>query len=138
MTVNTFFNTWKWPNGIEDTETSVFDIPAGVTNIDVPSALTNNFRDFGFEVFFTGVTSGDDTLVVDFFRANTISAFNAPNIERLGTSITLDNSVTSNSSLVFLRDIKNLDNEYLRLVITAPAGVTANVVINVKVGTNAR
>ena len=138
MTVNTFFNTWKWPNGTDDTAISTFDIPQGVTNIDVPSALTSNFRDFGFELYFSNVSASDNTLTVNFFRANNILACSAPNIEALNAQITLDAAVTGNSTAVFTRDIKNLDNEFLRLVITAPAGVTANLVLNLKAGTNAR
>ena len=138
MTTDTFFNTWKWPNRQTDTPTSVFDLPAGVTMIDVPSTLTSNFRDFGFEVLFTNVSTADNTLIVEFFRANNLTSFGVANIDPLDARITLDNTNTNNASAVFLRDIKNLDNEYLRLVVTAPAGVTANMVINLKVGTNAR
>ncbi len=138
MTVNTFFNQWKWPNGTDDTATTSFDIPSGITNIDIPSSLTAHFRDFGLEFTFSGVTSSDNTLTVDFFRANSNEGFNAPNIERLDARITLDSGVTGNANLVFLRDIKNLDNKFLRAVITAPAGVTSNVILNVKAGTNAR
>ncbi len=138
MTTNTFFDTWKWPNGADDTAISTFDIPQGVTNIDVPSAITSNFRDFGFEFYFTNLSGSDNTLTIDFFRANNSLAYTAPNIDALDARVTLDASVTSSSTAVFTRDIKNLDNKFLRMVITAPAGVTANLVLNLKVGTNAR
>ena len=138
MTVNTFFNTWKWPNGTDDTATSTFDIPEGTTNIDVPSSLTSNFRDFGFEIYFSNLSASDDTLTVQFFRGNTIDGLSAPNVAAIDAQITLDSTITGDSTAVFLRDIKNLDNEYLRLVITAPSGVTANFIMNVKAGTNAR
>lgn len=138
MTLNTFFSTWKWPNRQTDTPTSVFDLPQGVTTIDVPPSLVSNFRDFGFELLFTNVSASDNTLTVQFFRANNSDAFAVANIVALNATVTLDATNTNNTSAVFTRDIKNLDNEHLRLVVTAPAGVTANLVVNLKVGTNAR
>ena len=139
MTLNTFTNTWKWPNGQDDTPTSTFDIPSGTTNIDVPTTLLSYYRDFGFELIFSGLTAGDNTMTVDFFRANTSDGFSPTNVTAInGGTVTIDSTITANSTAVFLRDVKNIDNSLLRLVITAPAGVTASVILNVKAGTNAR
>lgn len=139
MTLNTFFKTWKWPNRQEDTATSNFDIPAGVTNIDVPSALLNNFRNFSFEFIFSSVSASDNNLTANFVRANDTAAYALSNVETIsGAQVTLDAAVTSNANLVFVRDLKNLDNNFLRIIINAPSGVTANMRINVRAGGNAQ
>lgn len=139
MPTDTFFDTWKWPNRSTDTPTSTFDIPTGTTTIDVPSNMTSNFRNFSLEFLFSNVSSSDNGLVVRFYRANNVSAFAVPNIAELSSSsITLASSNTNNSTAVFVRDIKNLDNQFLRMIITAPSSVTANVVLNVKAGGLAR
>ena len=138
MTVNTFFQQWKYPNRRTDTPTSVFDLPAGTTTIDVPSALTQNFRNFALEFLFSNVSASDNTLQAQVFRANSLAAFSASNLEALDINVTLDATNTNNANVVFVRDIKNFDNKFMRIVITAPAGVTAQLIFNLKAGTNSR
>ncbi len=129
-----FLRQWKFPGGPTDTATSVFDIPAGITNINIPATMLERYRNLSVEFVFSGVTSTDENLSVTFQRANAVAAFNADNIENVGNEINLTSTVVANSDLVFIRDFKNIDNNFLQAIITAPAGVTASLVINVNAG----
>ena len=129
-----FLRQWKYPSGPNETATSTFDIPAGVTNINVPSIMLERYRNLSIEFVFSGVTSSDENLAVTFQRANAMAAFNADNIENIGNEINLTSTVVVDSDLVFIRDFKNIDNNFLQITITAPAGVTADLVINVNAG----
>lgn len=125
---------WKFPGGPQDTATSTYDIPAGTTNIDIPAIMLERYRNLSLEFIFDGVTSSDENLSITFQRANATQAFNTDNIENIGNEITLTSSVVADSDLVFIRDFKNIDNNLLRAIITAPAGVTANLILNVTGG----
>ncbi len=129
-----FLRQWKYPSGPNETATSTFDIPAGVTNINVPSIMLERYRNLSIEFVFSGVTATDENLAVTFQRANAMAAFNADNIENIGNEINLTSAVVADSDLVFIRDFKNIDNNFLQISINAPAGVTADLVINVNAG----
>ncbi|AUR96763.1 hypothetical protein NVP1232O_29 [Vibrio phage 1.232.O._10N.261.51.E11] len=129
-----FLRQWKYPSGPNETATSTFDIPAGVTNINVPSIMLERYRNLSIEFVFSGVTSSDENLAVTFRRANAMAAFNADNIENIGNEINLTSTVVVDSDLVFIRDFKNIDNNFLQIAINAPSGVTADLVINVNAG----
>lgn len=125
---------WKYPGGPQDTATSTFDIPAGITNIDIPAIMLERYRNLSLEFVFDGVTSADENLSITFQRANANVAFSADNIENIGNEINLTSAVVANADLVFVRDFKNIDNNLLRAIVNAPAGVTANLVLNVTAG----
>ena len=129
-----FLRQWKYPGGPNETATSTFDIPAGITNISIPSVLLERYRNLSMEFVFSGVTSADENLTINFFRANAVAAFDASNIEAIGDPIVLTSDIITNPNLVFIRDIKNIDNNFIRASITAPVGVTANLVLNVNAG----
>lgn len=129
-----FLRQWKYPSGPNETATSTFDIPAGITNINVPSVMLERYRNLSIEFVFSGVTATDENLAVTFQRANAMAAFNADNIENIGNEINLTSAVVAGSDLVFIRDFKNIDNNFLQITITAPAPVTADLVINVNAG----
>ncbi len=129
-----FLRQWKYPSGPNETATSTFDIPAGITNINVPSIMLERYRNLSIEFVFSSVTSSDENLAVTFQRANAMAAFNADNIENIGNEINLTSTVVADSDLVFIRDFKNIDNNFLQVAINAPSGVTADLVINVNAG----
>ncbi|CAM0001454.1 hypothetical protein VPHD274_0021 [Vibrio phage D274] len=129
-----FLRQWKYPSGPNETATSAFDIPEGVTNINVPSIMLERYRNLSIEFVFSGVSPTDENLEVTFQRANAIEAFSAANIEDIGNEINFTSAVVADSDLVFIRDFKNIDNNFLQITITAPAGVTADLVINVNAG----
>ncbi len=129
-----FLRQWKYPSGPNETATSTFDIPEGVTNINVPSIMLERYRNLSIEFVFSGVSPTDENLEVTFQRANAIEAFSAANIEDIGNEINFTSTVVVDSNLVFVRDFKNIDNNFLQITITAPAGVTADLVINVNAG----
>lgn len=124
--------TWSFP-----VDGSAFDIPVGASTIDIPSTLLSRFRNLSIEFIFSGVTATDENLSINTYRANSTDAFSISNIEAVVSPVTITSSVTSNSDLVFIRDIKNIDNNFVRLVIDAPSGVTASLVVNVSAGGNA-
>jgi len=121
--------SWTYPANLGS-----FDIPSGVTNIDLSPSLLNRYRNLSVEILLSGVTSSDVNLNIDFFRANSNAAFSAPNIESVGNTINVTSELANNSTLVFIRDFKNIDNSFLRAVVNAPSGVTAQMVINVTAG----
>ncbi|CAL9957531.1 hypothetical protein VPH219E481_0027 [Vibrio phage 219E48-1] len=129
-----FLRQWKYPSGPNETATSTFDIPAGITNINVPSIMLERYRNLSIEFVFSGVTSSDENLEITFQRANAMTAFDADNIENIGNAVTLSTAIVADSDLVFIRDFKNIDNNFLQIAINAPSGVTADLVINVNAG----
>ncbi len=130
-----FLRSWRFPIAPPTGQaTETYDVPVGATNIDIPSTILQNYRNLSLEFVFTGVTASDANLQVQFFRANDVLAFNAGNIESLGSPITITSQLAADPELVFVRDIKNIDNKFLRAVVTGPSGVTASLVLNVAAG----
>ena len=52
----------------------------------------------------------------------------------LTENLTAERVVVVDSDLVFIRDFKNIDNNFLQIAINAHSGVTADLVINVNAG----
>jgi hypothetical protein len=126
--------SWKYPGNIMASPDSTFDIPSGDSIIEIPPNYLQRFRNLSMEFMFSGLTASDNGMVVRFYRANSNAAFSAPNIEEVGSPITINSTITANTTAVFLRDIANLNNHFFRAVITAPSSVTANVILNVAFG----
>ena len=96
--------------------------------------MTSIYRNFSLDFEFIDITSADENLRVDFYNANTEEAFTSPNIKPLQNNIVLDSAVVANNKASFVRDLKNFDNSYIRVVINAPSGVTCKLKVIVKAG----
>lgn len=125
---------WKFPDGQGSALDSAFDIPVGITNIDIPPNLLQRYRNLNIEFLFSGMTATDENLTVEFYRANNVNSFDAPNIMPVGDNITLTAPIVANPDGVFLREFSNIDTTFFRAVINAPAGVTASLIVSVNMG----
>ena len=96
--------------------------------------MTSYYRNYSLDFEFIDVSAGDAGLTVEFFNANSEVSLNAPNITPIGITIDFDAAVVANPSASFIRDFKNFDNDYFRVVITAPAGVTCKLRVAVRSG----
>lgn len=96
--------------------------------------MTSYYRNYSLDFEFIDISADDSGLTVEFFNANSEASLAAPNIKPLGITINFDATVIANPTASFVRDFKNFDNDYFRVVITAPAGVTCKLKVVVRSG----
>lgn len=125
---------WKWPDAAGFNENDLIPIADIVGDIKLPAHQLRNRRNFDVEFYLEGLTAADDGTVFDVYRANSLEAFDAGNIEPIGDPVTIDGTITANPTAVFIRGFKNVDLSYIRIRVTPAAANTGSIRINLKAG----
>lgn len=126
---------WRFPPPIDGDFNLTMNVVEGDNQINLPDEIVKRFRNISIEVNLFKVTPADEGVSVKFYFANNPKAFDALNATPIAeATIDITDDLAKNETLTFSRQFKNVDCQYIRLVLHGTQNGTAETIVDVAAG----